>query len=544
MLSTLRSALLLFFFVFGSASAYAETLLILPFENTSRRPEYNWIGEGFSELFADLLEIPGLRTINPDERNLAYERVGVPSTAILTRATVIKIAEKANADLVLIGSYSVRGDGRDASISITARLIDIREGRLVGNEYSRGGQLSDLQKILGELAWTLLYRRNAALPFSRDQIVSRATAVPPAAFESYMKARLTADRQDKVRFLNRAVREAKERYPQAVFYLGQVLYQDGDFEEAVKWLEKISPEDPNYPEAAFYLGVSRNNIGEVDKALASFSGLMQRLPLYEVYNNAAAMYVKKGQVAQALPLFKSAAETAVRDMDVQFNYGYVMWQAGNFQGAVEQLKKVVERRQADGEAQYILGKSLAKLGRNQESAAAIDKAKRYLNQFANWETTGKIPVLVRIKPQFNKSAYYQLRRGSAQTGAADASRLTPADEALMRARGYFLANRDQEAINELNKVLQSSPDNAEAHLMLGRIYERRADYPNAVNTLKAAIFWNPRLTAAHVLLGRIYTLQNNCDQAKAHLKKALEIDSKNTDALALKRIIEANCDKR
>src|SRR5207302_1374743 len=150
--------------IFGlSASAPAastDTIVTMAFENVSGRPEYNWVGESFAAALADLLDKPGLVAIRPDERNVAYKQEGLPPTAILTRATMIKIAERAGANLVVMGTYRIAGEGRDSTITITARVIDIREGRLVGKEYNRGGPLVDLQKLQGDLAYEILYQHS------------------------------------------------------------------------------------------------------------------------------------------------------------------------------------------------------------------------------------------------------------------------------------------------------------------------------------------------------------------------------------------------
>src|SRR5262245_8487409 len=100
----------------------------MPFENLSGRTEYNWVGESFAAALGALLDKPGLVGIRPDERNVAYRQEGLPPTAILTRATMIKIAERAGANLVVIGNYRIAGEGRESTITVSARVIDIREG--------------------------------------------------------------------------------------------------------------------------------------------------------------------------------------------------------------------------------------------------------------------------------------------------------------------------------------------------------------------------------------------------------------------------------
>src|SRR5438034_1326005 len=70
-----------------------DVLMTMPFENVSGRAEYHWVGESFAVLLSDLLDTPGLVVIRPDERNLAFERVGVRVTDLLTRAAEIRVAE-------------------------------------------------------------------------------------------------------------------------------------------------------------------------------------------------------------------------------------------------------------------------------------------------------------------------------------------------------------------------------------------------------------------------------------------------------------------
>src|SRR5258705_12646879 len=84
-----------------------EVVMVLPFENTSNRPEYNWVGESFADALAELLNKPGMVVISSDERELAYQQLRLPETVIPSRATAIKLARQAKASIIVIGSYSV-----------------------------------------------------------------------------------------------------------------------------------------------------------------------------------------------------------------------------------------------------------------------------------------------------------------------------------------------------------------------------------------------------------------------------------------------------
>src|SRR5947208_17158348 len=111
-LISLASASLILISTAHSKSAFAqpssaETVVILPFENLSDHPEYNWIGESFADSLSALLNKPGLIVVSADERAVAYQRLRLPLTVLPSRATAIKIARELKASMIVIGNYNV-----------------------------------------------------------------------------------------------------------------------------------------------------------------------------------------------------------------------------------------------------------------------------------------------------------------------------------------------------------------------------------------------------------------------------------------------------
>jgi len=528
-------------------AAATDTIVTMPFENLSGRAEYNWVGESFAAALADLFDKPGLVAIRPDERNVAYKQEGLPPTAILTRATMIKIAERAGANLVVMGTYRIAGEGRESTITITARVIDIREGRLVGKEYNRGGPLVDLQRLQGDLAYEILYQHNQALPFSRDQISTDATIAPVGAFENFIKGTLTRERDPRIAFLERAIKEyndkTKTQYIAAIFELGRIRFEAAEYKEALEQLTLVDEKNQRYDEAQFYIGVAQDALGQPDQALATLKKLAGRLPLFEVYNNIGVLLMKQKQYKDAIDHLKPAMDAAPRDTDTLFNLGYAYFLAKDNGNAAATLKSETKLRASDGEAYYILSKALAAQGDQTGATAASDQAKKLLPSYAQWETKG-VPMVARVKTAFSKINYYRYKREqderlNAQTQIS--SQPPQIDQLLESSRAAFIAGRDAEALGTLGKLLQLSPQNYDAHLLMGRLYERKGDFERATNALKAAVFWNPRLVPAHVLLGRIAVLKNDCASAQASADKALQIDPNDQDGQALKRLIEQKC---
>jgi Flp pilus assembly protein TadD len=149
-----------------------------------------------------------------------------------------------------------------------------------------------------------------------------------------------------------------------------------------------------------------------------------------------------------------------------------------------------------------------------------------------------------LKTSFSKANYYRYKRDQDErlNAQTQVSTLTPQVEQLLQnARTAFDGGRDEDALSALGKVLQSAPQNYDAHLLMGRVYERRGDFERANNALKAAIFWNPRLVAAHVLIGRIAVLKKDCPTAEAEATRALQLDPNDTSAQALRRLVDEKC---
>jgi tetratricopeptide (TPR) repeat protein len=519
----------------------------MPFENLSGRAEYNWIGESFAETLSALLDQPGLVAIQTDERDVAYKEEGLPPTSILTHATMFKIAERAGANLVIMGTYRVDGEGKSGTITYSARAVNISEGRLMGREQSGGGPILELERLQGELAYELLYQHDPALPVSRDQVVSRATTAPIGAFENYVKGKLTREHDAKVGFLERAEKEYAEktqaRYTAALFELGKIYYEDGDYARAVEELRNIDAKDPRYSEALYYIAYAENELHQSDKSLADFTKLKGPMPLFEVYSNVGVLLLKNKQYQEAINHLKPASDAAPRDTDTLFNLGYAYYLAGDNKESSDVLKKELERRPSDPEALYILSKALGAAGDQGGAAKASDEAKKLLSSYAQWETKGA-PFVGRMKAGFSKVNYYRYKRDledRISPQSITAAQTSQSSELMDSARAAYSAGRDEEALATLGKLLQVEPQSFEAHLLMGRIYERRGDTDRAVNSLKAALFWNPKLSQAMILLGRIAVSKNDCAMAASWSEKALQINADDQDAQALKRVLDQKC---
>ena len=565
----------------------ADVVMVLPFENTSNRAEYNWVGESFADALAELLAKPGLIVVSSDERELAYQRLRLPKTVIPSRATAIKIARQAKATMIVVGSYSVTpavttagapaappatGDNQekppaDGYVQVTARVVKVLEGRTLGEvmdggwatrQFDYGGALTTLQDIHGRLAYQILYQRDKALPYSQNQIVQEATKIPQKAFEAYVKAVQLDLRSDKrINYLKNALHYYGESlggavYPQAAFELGLSFMSLGNWKEATENFSKLQKKEPHYAEAAFYASLGYMKLGDYGRALATIVPLSSDLPLIGVYNNAGAVAIqaarenkneaeRKRLLGQATEFLSRAYESAPSDPMIRFNYAYALFLQGKYGEAAEHLRPVITNDQRDGQAYFLFAKSLAKTGKNEAAAAADNQSRLYLQtSYARWETEWQKAqttsgVNVRMRNVLDRDEVFDLERSN-QIAAANAETPSSAtQDLLIKARDLYQAGRDDEALPELHRVVMIEPTNAEAYLLSGRINLRRSDQEAAIAALKTAIFWDPKLIDAYILLGRIFLDRGDRGEARKYALAAITIDPNNAEAIALQR---------
>src|SRR5688572_24491426 len=83
----------------NSSLAQLQTVVVLPFANQSKDAGLHWMGESFAEVLEDRLKWPRLNVLGRDERLLAFDRIGIPYSSSLSRASLIKIGQELDADI-------------------------------------------------------------------------------------------------------------------------------------------------------------------------------------------------------------------------------------------------------------------------------------------------------------------------------------------------------------------------------------------------------------------------------------------------------------
>jgi TolB-like protein/class 3 adenylate cyclase/Tfp pilus assembly protein PilF len=83
---------------------------------------------------------------------------------------------------------------------------------------------------------------------------------------------------------------------------------------------------------------------------------------------------------------------------------------------------------------------------------------------------------------------------------------------------------------QLNRVLSQSPNNAGAHVLMGRIVNQTNRQAQAIDELNRALTLNPNLASAHAIIGLAKLYDGHPEETESHELEALRASPRDTDA--------------
>jgi len=483
-------------------------------------------------LVAGDLDALGMSAIGRDERLKTFEQLHLPPAASLSEATTIRLGQMIGAAQVLFGSFSV-DDGR---ITVRARAIRLDTGR-ARPEVVEQGPLEDLFAVFERVSRRLL-PPGMTLP-DRIDVDHGSLAV----FENYTKGLMAETSAAQVRFLEGALKLAGDFAP-ARIALWQVYTAQGDHARAAAAALAVPASSRLSRRARFLAALSRVHLKQYDEAYQAFKALLDESPAPALLNDIGVVQSRRGSTPQsgrATYYFTKAAEADRNDADCAFNLGYAYWFEHDPQAATYWLKEAVRRKPGDGDAHFVLAAALRATGATVEAEREKELARQLSSVYEEWErrpNAAAEPVpkgLERLRDDLDAPRLTLLDTTLAPAEQKDQQDLAAFH--LERGRRLYEQSEDREAVTELKRSLYLSPYQAEAHLLLGRIYLRTGRLPDAIEALKISI-WSQDTAAAHAALGEAYLQSKDADRARTELQKALQLDPQSPDAKKLAEKIE------
>ncbi|HWF12464.1 MAG TPA: tetratricopeptide repeat protein, partial [Candidatus Acidoferrales bacterium] len=363
----------------SSTEGRSDTILILPFENYSRIPTLDWLGEGLSEISVERLQDKGLNVLSRQERLAVLEKIGLPDSARFSHATMVKIAGEADADDVIFGKFTSDGN----TVTLEANLLHISPPRL-SSPLKESGALSDLLRIQARLSWKILCVLNEkSCPrqvANRDEttFTEPPPSLRPEVLEAFIHG-LTGPNDD---LRLRALRDAARLEPawdRPAFELARIYFSRHDCEVALPWFSHVPPDRPDGPEASFDTGICHLYRNDSIRAEATFTGLLERahsenlkdrIPeLPEVHNNLGVARMNLGKWNEAAIEFERAAAMDDGEADFWVNLAIAKLAQKQQTAAVSALEHARKIDPQDKGARALLISTLESLGRGSEAGA-------------------------------------------------------------------------------------------------------------------------------------------------------------------------------
>ncbi|HXJ93197.1 MAG TPA: tetratricopeptide repeat protein [Terriglobia bacterium] len=403
-------------------------------------------------------------------------------------------------------------------------------------------------------------------------------------------------------------------------YLGMTDYKLNQVATAVAEFEKARTLDPHNPLNYFNLGLLYHQQGETNKALEAYrQGLAMSPDDKAAGESYARLLIEAHQYRQAIsPLEKLKAESPSdfslhlalieaclkaglndqadreiqesmkapnRSSDEEIDLAKLLLDNKQPDAARWVLEQVVQAAPNLPDAHAGLGMALADLGRYQDAAKELDRARQlspgsadYAMRYAEalllskqysaaldflksvQDRFGKLPeyrykyglacyglseyvsaideldALVRDYPNLDRAHYYLGHSYSAtgdlakaETQYRKALALNPQDASYYAALGHALRKdsdeKTDEAIGYLQKALQMDPSDTLSRQDLALCYEKKGRYSEAENLLVEVVRQQPGLVEAHRVLARIYYRQGKKDLGDQESGVVSKLDS-------------------
>lgn len=263
-------------------------------------------------------------------------------------------------------------------------------------------------------------------------------------------------------------------FPRLQYSLGAALFRAQRFSAAVGPLEKALSEDPSDPDLRRMLAVALLNGEDYDRAAT----LLRDDPRRETEPSLAYAYglalVRSGRAQEAGKLFSRLISEHADWPELHVLLGQAHAHEGDFDAAIEALKRALQLDEAVADASATLGILYLKQGRLAEAETALraelqhhpeDVSARYhlavvldLNQRSD-EASEELRAVLRARPQF-------------------------ADARYLLGKIRLAQGAEEEAALHLEAAAALAPEDANIHYQLAQAYQRQGEADKAGRQLE------------------------------------------------------------
>ncbi|WP_457568019.1 tetratricopeptide repeat protein [Desulfurobacterium sp.] len=298
---------------------------------------------------------------------------------------------------------------------------------------------------------------------------------------------IDGNKDSAVKILNKIV----EKEPYNLRNLIQVatsLLDLKEYRKVIPIIERITKLNPDNPNVYFLLGLSYELTGQKEKAVKAYEKSLDLFPENTtVIEQLATLYLKLGKIEEAKAYFERLYQLTGKT-SYALKIAAIADRNGNTREAYDFLKSIAKKNPGDPRIYFALAIYADKLGKEEE-------AENYLK------------IVLEKDPE---------------------------NPAALNYLAYTYANRGenlQEALKLIKKALKKRPNNGAYIDTYGWILFKMGKYDQACRELQRALMLSNGDPVVEEHLGECLYYRGNWNEAKTHLKRALEKMEKNPESV-------------
>jgi tetratricopeptide (TPR) repeat protein len=264
--------------------------------------------------------------------------------------------------------------------------------------------------------------------------------------------------------------------PDDLYQQAAAFFQQGNFEEALKSLDRLSQEEGSRPAAQNLRSLALSKVHQVDAALAASAEALRLDPRNPNYlYNRGLIQLEALQFTEAERTFRQGIERFPQSVRLYQGLGEVLFKMDRFGDAEQAFQTAVKLDPQSAEPQVALAKLYYALGDQQRFAAAASTA-------------------IRLDPQNYLACYFYGKYQMEQAGRAAEGRefiarsiqLSPQFADALIDWGQILSRegRWKEAADAYERAAKSEPERAQAYYLMYTAYRKSGDGDKAYRALR------------------------------------------------------------
>jgi len=352
-----------------------NSIAVLPFVNTTKDPEQEYLSDGISEsLINRLSKLPGVKVI-ASSSSIKYKGKDIDP---------VDVASALGVNSIVSGRIARQGD----NLIISVELIDGRDRTHIwGEQYQR--KATDIQAVQAEISSEVADKMRLKLTDTEQKQVAKPDAVNPEAYELLLRGRAhrsregTEDRKKAAEYFQQAI-QVDGTYALAYAELASVYRSliGSNALDPKEYLPKANVAaltalklDPNLADAHYTLANLKVDDWDWHTAQQEYERAIElnsNLALAHRYYSVYLSYM--GRHDEALKEINVARDLDPLSARINSTYCQSLYFARQFDASIDQLKKTLQSEANQPYAYVLLANSYAAKGMHTEALDAYQQA--------------------------------------------------------------------------------------------------------------------------------------------------------------------------